>query len=92
MALSPKSNSGYSGIAAAISDINSGNVGRVPEHIRTSSQTYKYPYNYPNYWVDQEYLPESLKGRKYYIPRKNKFETEMYKFNQSIKQTKNTSK
>ena len=92
MALSPKSNSGYSGIAAAISDINSGNVGRVPEHIRTSSQTYKYPHNYPNYWVDQEYLPENLKGRKYYIPRKNKFETEMYKFNQSIKQTKNTSK
>lgn len=92
MALSPKSNSGYSGIAAAISDINAGNVGRVPEHIRTSSQTYKYPHNYPNYWVDQEYLPENLKGRKYYIPRKNKFETEMYKFNQSIKQSKNTSK
>ena len=92
MALSPKSNSAYSGIAAAISDINAGNVGRVPEHIRTSSQTYKYPHNYPNYWVDQEYLPENLKGRKYYNPRKNKFETEMYKFNQSIKQTKNTSR
>ena len=51
----------------------------------------KYPHNYPNYWVDQEYLPENLKGRKYYNPRKNKFETEMYKFNQSIKQSKNTS-
>lgn len=90
MALSPKSNSAYSGVAAAISDINAGNVGRVPEHIRTSSQTYKYPHNYPNYWVEQEYLPENLRGRKYYIPRKNKFETEMYKFNQSIKQTKST--
>ena len=88
MALSPKSNSAYSGIAAAISDINAGNVGRIPEHIRTNSQTYKYPHNYPNYWVEQEYLPENLKGRKYYSPRRNKFETEMYKFNQSIKTKK----
>ena len=88
MALSPKSNSAYSGIAAAISDINAGNVGRIPEHIRTNSQTYKYPHNYPNYWVEQEYLPENLKGRKYYSPRRNKFETEMYKFNQSIKSKK----
>ena len=85
MALSPKSNSAYSGIAAAISDINEGNVGRIPEHIRTNSQTYKYPHNYPNYWVEQQYLPNNLKGRKYYSPRRNKFETEMYKFNQSLK-------
>ena len=88
MALSPKSNSGYSGIAAAISDINAGNVGRIPEHIRTNSPTYKYPHNYPNYWVEQEYLPENLKGRKYYSPKRNKFETEMYKFNQSNKTRK----
>ena len=88
MALSPKSNSAYSGINAAISDINAGNVGRIPQHIRTNSQTYKYPHNYPNYWVEQEYLPENLKGRKYYSPRRNKFETEMYKFNQSIKAKK----
>ena len=88
MALSPKSNSAYSGINAAISDINAGNVGRIPEHIRTNSPLYKYPHNYPNYWVEQEYLPENLKGRKYYSPRRNKFETEMYKFNQSIKAKK----
>ena len=81
MALSPKSNSAYSAIASAIQDINTGNVGRIPEHIRTSSPNYKYPHNYPNYWVDQEYMPEKLKGKKYYFPRKNKYETEMYKFN-----------
>ena len=85
MALSPKSNSAYSAIASAIQDINAGNVGRIPEHIRTSSPNYKYPHNYPNYWVDQEYMPEKLKGKKYYFPRKNKYETEMYKFNNSIK-------
>ena len=85
MALSPKSTSAYSAIDSAIQDINAGNVGRIPEHIRTSSPNYKYPHNYPNYWVDQEYMPEKLKDKKYYFPRKNKYETEMYKFNNSIK-------
>lgn len=85
MALSPKSNSAETSIKSAINDIQEGNVGRIPEHITTTSPNYKYPHNYPNYWVDQEYMPEKLKGRKYYYPRKNKFETEMYKFNSSIK-------
>lgn len=88
MALSPKSNSAYSAMAAAISDINAGNVGRIPEHIVNGNPNYKYPHNYPNYWVDQQYLPDKLKDRKYYTPRKNKFETEMYKFNQSLKNNK----
>ena len=85
MALSPKSNSADTAINMAINDINSGNVGRIPEHIKTTSPNYKYPHNYPNYWVKQQYLPDKLVGRKYYTPRKNKFETEMYNFNQKIK-------
>ena len=85
MALSPKSNSADCAIKEAISDIEQGNVGRIPEHIRTTSPNYKYPHNYPNYWVEQQYMPDKLRNRKYYSPRKNKFETEMYKFNQSIK-------
>ena len=85
MALSPKSNSADAAINMAITDINSGNVGRIPEHIKTTSPNYKYPHNYPNYWVKQQYLPDKLIGRKYYTPRKNKFETEMYNFNQRIK-------
>ena len=88
MALSPKSNSAYSAMASAISDINTGNVGRIPEHIVNGNPNYKYPHNYPNYWVEQQYLPDKLKDRKYYTPRKNKFETEMYKFNQSLKNNK----
>ena len=85
MALSPKSNSADTAINAAISDIEQGNVGRIPEHIKTTSPNYKYPHNYPNYWVDQQYLPDKLKNKKYYSPRKNKFETEMYNLNQKIK-------
>ena len=85
MALSPKSNSANSAIDMAINDINEGNVGKIPNNIKTTSPNYKYPHNYPNYWVDQQYMPDKLKGRKYYTPRKNKFETEMYNFNQKIK-------
>ena len=87
MALSPKSNSANEAISSAINDIEEGNVGRIPEHIRTTSPNYKYPHNYPNYWVEQQYLPDKLKNRRYYSPRKNKFETEMYKFNQNIKKS-----
>ena len=86
MALSPKSNSADTAINEAIKDIEEGNIGRIPEHIRTTSPNYKYPHSYPNYWVKQQYLPDNLVGRRYYTPRKNKFETEMYNFNQKIKQ------
>ena len=86
MALSPKSNSADTTINEAIKDIEEGNIGRIPEHIRTTSPNYKYPHSYPNYWVKQQYLPDNLVGRRYYTPRKNKFETEMYNFNQKIKQ------
>ncbi len=86
MALSPKSNSADSAINAAIKDIEEGNIGRIPEHIRTTSPNYKYPHNYPNYWVKQEYMPDNLIGRKYYSPRKNKYETQLYDFNKKIKE------
>lgn len=86
MALSPKSNSGETSIQAAINDIKCGNSGRIPNHIKTNSMDYKYPHNYKNYWVEQQYLPNELKDKKYYHPRNNKYETEMYKFNQKIKE------
>ena len=88
MALSPKSNSADQAINAAINDINEGNVGRIPNNIKTTSPNYKYPHNYPNYWVKQQYMPDKLLGRKYYIPRKNKYETEMSNFNNKIKEEK----
>lgn len=88
MALSPKSNSADQAINEAIKDINEGNVGRIPNHIKTTSPDYKYPHNYPNYWVKQQYLPDKLKNRKYYYPRKNKYEIEMTNFNNKIKEEK----
>ena len=86
MALSPKSNSGETSINNALKDVYEGNIGRIPSHIRTNSKDYKYPHNYPNNWVDQEYMPDKLKGRKYYFPKNNKYEQEMSKFNNKIKE------
>jgi len=69
MALSPKSNSAYDAIGAALNDIYKGNVGKVPSHLKTSSKDYKYPHSYKGGYVKQQYLPDELVGRKYYVPK-----------------------
>ncbi len=79
MALSPKSNSGHIALDNALNDINKGNIGNIPDHIKTNSKDYKYPHNYPNSFVKQEYLPKELKGKKYYIPK------ETSKYEKSLK-------
>jgi putative ATPase len=88
MALSPKSNSADMAINTAINDVQAGNIGRIPENIRTTSHNYKYPHNYKNYYVEQQYMPDKLIGRKYYFPKNNKYETEMTNFNKKIKEEK----
>ncbi len=69
LALSPKSNSAEMAIEAALNDIRSGNTGNVPNHIKTNSKDYLYPHSYPNDWVKQQYLPDQIKDRKYYLPK-----------------------
>lgn len=85
MALSPKSNSAYLAINEAINDINIGNVGNVPNHIKTSSTTYLYPHNFKNDYVKQEYLPEKLKGKKYYHKKNNKYEDNLNKIYEEMR-------
>jgi len=82
MSLSPKSNSAYMAINEALNDINSGLVYEVPEIIKGHSKDYKYPHNYPKYYVNQTYLPEKLKNRVYYIPKQNKFEQLLKKYDE----------
>ena len=69
LALSPKSNSAYLALDAALNDIRSGNTGNVPNHIKTGSTTYLYPHDYPNGYVKQQYLPDNIKNKKYYKPK-----------------------
>lgn len=74
MALSPKSNSTYLAIDAAINDINKGLAGEIPKHIIEGSPDYIYPHNFKNDYVIQEYMPDKLKNKKYYIKKNNKYE------------------
>ena len=88
LALSPKSNSAHVGLDIALDDIRNGHCYSVPNHIKTNSTDYKYPHDYPNYWVNQEYLPSKLKNRKYYIPRNNKYENALEKVIMKIEENK----
>ena len=69
MSLSPKSNTGHLALDEALNDIRRGNTGNVPNHIKTSSLDYKYPHDYPNHFVKQQYLPDNLVGKKYFKPQ-----------------------
>ncbi len=90
LCLSPKSNSAYKGINAALSDIRSGKVGEVPAHLKDAHYAgakqmgrgigYQYPHDYPGAWVEQQYLPDLLKKRRYYEP------VDTGKFEQALKQ------
>lgn len=88
MALSPKSNSSHLALDEALNDIRKGNTGNVPDHIKTSSTTYLYPHNYPNSWVKQEYMPENIRGKKYYRPRNNKIEASLNKLHDEMRNGK----
>lgn len=85
MALSPKSNSTVISIDSAINTIRKGNTGNVPNHIKTSSKEYKYPHNYKNYWIDQQYLPNEIKNLKFYKPKINNYENNLNKINNEMR-------
>ncbi len=92
MALSPKSNSAHLALDEAIEDIEKGNTGNVPNHIKTDSKEYLYPHDYPNSYVYQEYLPKKLKGKKYYHPKTTGYEKNIKNYYDFIENMKNNSK
>jgi putative ATPase len=69
MALSPKSNTAHVALDEALDDIYKGNVGSIPNHIKTNSPLYKYPHDYKGSYVVQQYLPDRIKNREYYNPK-----------------------
>ena len=85
MALSPKSNSAHIALDAALEDIEQGNTGNLPNHIKTNSPLYKYPHDYPNSWVKQQYLPDNIKNRVYYHAKNNKYEANLNKLHKEMK-------
>ena len=71
IALSPKSNTAYLAIDKAITDIETKNIGEVPNYLKSPYIGYKYPHSYKNSIVSQTYLPENIKDAKYYIPKES---------------------
>lgn len=94
MATSPKSNSAYLAIDAALDDVHKGKSGDFPRHLQNvhadtytmeREQGYLYPHNYPNHWVKQQYLPDELVGAHYYEYGPNKLEQAAKQYWDSIK-------
>lgn len=85
LALSPKSNSAHVALDNALSDIEHGNTGEVPPWLYTNSKDYKYPHNYKNHWVKQQYLPDKIKNKHYYEPCNNKYEMNLFNLNKEMK-------
>lgn len=84
LASSPKSNSAYLAIDAALEAAKSDSMAAVPLYLRNAptklmadlgySDGYRYAHDYPGHFADQEYLPEKLSGRVFYQPQENRHE------------------
>jgi putative ATPase len=78
LACSPKSNASYQAIDNALSDVRNEKLFPVPLHLRNAptklmkeigySKGYKYPHNFVNHFVEENYLPKELSNKQYYIP------------------------
>ncbi|MBU5426770.1 replication-associated recombination protein A [Tissierella pigra] len=89
IATAPKSNAAYMGIDKALEDIRNKEIGKVPSHLRDGSYPgakklghgmgYKYPHDYENAFIPQQYLPTEFIGKKYYEPTENGYEKEIKK-------------
>jgi putative ATPase len=99
LATSPKSNSAYTAMDSAIDDIRKGNFGEIPSYLKDGHYLgakklgnaigYKYPHNYKNHYVKQEYLPKPLQGKKYYAFSDNKAEMAALSYWKKIAEEKN---
>ena len=98
VAMSPKSNAGAGAIDEAIEDVKSGNYGPIPRSLQNKhydgadaevkGQFYLYPHSFENHWVEQQYLPDILKDKKYYKPQDNKNEQSFKAYMDKIKEKK----
>lgn len=95
VATAPKSNSAYLAYDKAAADIRAGKVGDIPRSLQNKhydgadravkGQFYKYPHDYPNHWVEQQYLPDILKNEVYYEFGDNKNEQAFRSYWEKIK-------
>jgi len=95
LATAPKSNSAIVAIDKALQDIKSKDVGEIPNNLKDSHYSgaeklgrgigYKYPHNYKNHFVKQQYLPNNIKDSVYYVPGENKIEEKILQYMKYIR-------
>lgn len=95
LATAPKSNSVYTAISAATSDINSMDCGDIPKHLKDAHYSgaaklgrgieYKYPHDYENNYCEQQYLPDEIKNAVYYTGGNNKNENAIKEYWDKVK-------
>ncbi|WP_078552682.1 replication-associated recombination protein A [Bacillus alkalicellulosilyticus] len=95
--LSPKSNTAYKALDSALSDLQQSTIGDVPDHLKDAHYKgakelgrgieYKYPHDHGG-WVKQQYLPDNLKDKKYYVPKESGKEKRLSEFYTKIEQLK----
>ncbi|MDM0834963.1 replication-associated recombination protein A [Clostridium perfringens] len=94
LATLPKSNSAYIAIDDALRDLERNNSGDVPKHLKDAHYSgarnlgvggYLYPHNYPNSYINQEYMPENMRGKEYYKPKDNKYESSIKAYWNNVK-------
>lgn len=99
LATAPKSNSAVCAIDSALHDIETFDTGDIPTHLKDAhysgakklghGQEYKYPHNYPNHYINQQYLPDNIKDKKYYEFAENKLEQAAKEYWSKIKEQNN---
>ncbi|MBR1566371.1 MAG: replication-associated recombination protein A [Oscillospiraceae bacterium] len=94
LATAPKSNTGVMAIDKAWADVRAGRTGNIPRELQNvhadgtgfeREQGYLYPHDFPGHWVRQQYLPDALKGKKYYEYGDNKTEQTAKRYWEEIK-------
>lgn len=87
VATAPKSNASYNAINEALADVDKGDIGQVPLYLRNAPtklmqqwgnhEGYRYAHDYPGDIVQQEYMPEPLRGKIYYRPKEHGYEAQI---------------
>ena len=87
LATAPKSNSAYLAYDAALEDYKAGLGLVLPKYLRPSDRHdgYKYPHDYPNHYIKQQYLPDDIAGKRYYDYGENKTEQAAKAFWKKVK-------
>lgn len=87
IACAPKSNASYKAVNEAMASVKNEPTGGIPPYLKDAHYsgakdlgrglTYKYPHDFENHYVDQQYLPDELRGKRFYIPSDNGYEKGM---------------